>query len=69
MRGGELAIPLTSCNRQESWPTPHLGRVGELALVVWSRKAGGVITRATTQPQIQGLELAHPNIKAIYEVL
>lgn len=33
------------------------------------QKAGGLTNSVTTQAQIQGLELAHPSIYPIYELL
>jgi hypothetical protein len=44
-------------------------RAGELALVVWYRRAGGLTNSATIQAQIQGFELAQPNISPIYQPL
>ena len=44
---------------------PHLGKAGELVLVVWAQKSWW----ATTHAQIQGLELAHPNIYPMSRLL
>ena len=54
---GETAVPL-ACMPWESWPQ-------------WLRlRRTGVLTNlTTTQTQIQGFELAHPNINPIYELL
>ena len=53
----EMAPPFTR-EVQESWPW-------------WCgcRRVGQLTNSVTTQAQIQGIELAHPNIYAIYELL
>ena len=51
----------------------ELGRggssAGELVRCCGYKKVGGLINSATFQAQIQGFELAHPNIYPIYELL
>lgn len=46
-----------------------LSKVGELVLVACCRSAGELTNSVPTQTQIQGSELAHPNIYCIYELL
>jgi hypothetical protein len=65
MKAGELALPL---------PAAALGELAGSVLESWSwwwefRRAGGLTNSATTQAQIQGFELADPNIYPIYELL
>lgn len=56
--------------RRRAVLTPHLDNVVELTLVARSpRTVGGLTNSATTEDQIQGFELAHPNIYPIYELL
>lgn len=80
MRAEELAQPLTVLSTWESNPsTPNLadsgvGRpsqssAGELALMVWIRRADILTRSATAQSQIHGSELAHPKIYIICEKL
>jgi hypothetical protein len=67
MRGGELAIPLTSCNTWGNWT----GRVdlslvanvaGELASDCENGRAYRLTSLDTSQAQIQGFELAYASI-------
>ena len=51
-----------------------LGELARAVLESWPwwcgcRRAGRLTNSATTQAQIQGFELAHPNIYPIYELL
>lgn len=55
-------MPATTVRRAS--PTPHLGRVGELALV-----AHELTNSAIPQFQIQSFELAHPSMYSIHELL
>jgi hypothetical protein len=45
---------------------PRLDKAGELA-GLGTERAGRVTNSASTQVQIQGFELVHPNIQPIYE--
>lgn len=59
MKAGELTLSQASfCIAgeldRESW--------NELALVVQARKTSGLTNSATSQAQIQGFKLTHPNI-------
>lgn len=55
--GGELALPL-ACAMQESWIQWH-----------GHRRVGGLTNPLSYEVQIQGFELAHPNIYPTYELL
>lgn len=59
---GDLALPLASYGTGSA----NLGSAGELALMVWYGRGGGLTSSATMQPRIQGSELACSNI---YELL
>jgi hypothetical protein len=63
MRAGELTLPFVGCSILQ------LARaVLESSLCCGYGRAGWLTYSATTQYQIQGFELAHPDIYTIYEL-
>jgi hypothetical protein len=67
--GEPFPTPFLAIVDRRAVPVPCLGKVGELALAAQEEENWWDDHSATTQAQIQGSELAHPNTYPINELL
>lgn len=66
----ELAsLPVPALTGRRTATAPHIGKTGELALMVQMPESRGLINSPTTHSQVPGYKLTHPNLHLIHELL